>query len=550
MALLRDLYRELEDILGTKNISEDLAVLEAYSSFGFGARGPEPEDRYYTRPEAVVLPGSTAEVQKIVQLCNRRGLIFKASSTGYGPHNAAGQEGTILLDMRRMNCILEIDMKNMIAVVEPYVNFAQLQGEAMKNGLNCHVIGAGSNCSALASTTSMHGTNTQAISQGWGGRNLRGAEWVLPTGDILRLGSLGSGAGWFSADGPGPSLRGIVRGAAGAQSGLGVFTKCAIQLHPWPGPAEMDIKGKSPYYEMDIPPLFEYYMIEWPSWEQCADAQLKIGEAGIAFAMHKTGGPGSHGAVVTGNNNEYFEKWEELKDLPWISYAIVTTASSPAEHSYQVKVLDKILENTGGQIIPLGEKPIMKRRDYINMVKGCFIPRLAFRVAGSFCCPLQGQDSVDHATMSLSKDREFRKKYEEQDLIFNDGTNGMWSVTFDGSRFALFECGHMYSPTEANSWKAAAQMMKEGGEIALKTPFSIGWTIMGNDVVNTLGTHFHNVQNWQRKIKRALDPNTASDPTGYISIDEASGKKGGSFGSIFPSLPSESVTEDIEGEKP
>lgn len=523
MPLSRDIYQEVEDIVGPENMSEDEAILEAYTSFGFGSRGPQPEDRYYTRPEAVVLPGSSEEVQALVKLSNRRGLRVKASSTGYGAHNAVGGENTLFLDMRRMNRILEIDEKNMIAVVEPYVSFAQLQGEVQKVGLNCHVIGAGSNCSVLASTTSMHGTNTQAVSQGWGGRNLRGAEWILPTGDILILGSMGSGAGWFSPDGPGPSLKGIMRGSAGAQSGLGVFTKCAVALHPWPGPAEMELTGISPYYEAVLPSLFEYHVIEWDTWEQCADAHYKIGEANISFAIHKSGGPGTTGPIVTGNNNEYYEKWEELKGLPWASYGIVMAASSPAEHEYQVKTLDKILEDTGGRILPLGEKPIWKKRDYINMVKGCFIPRLAFRAAGAFACPLQGQESIDHSMIQgLKKDADLRKKYDEQDLLFNDGNNGMWSVIFDGGRFALFECGHMYSPTEVESWKAGAELMGEGREIALKTPLCFTWTVMGNDVVREYGPMLYNLHEWQKKIKTALDPKTVADPSGYISPEEQS----------------------------
>ena len=280
-------------------------------------------------------------------------------------------DGGIALSLTRMNRILEIDEKNMLVVVEPYVSYAQVQAEAMKRGLNCHVIGAVSQCSFLASHTSVAGTSTQAISYGWGGRKLLGVEWVLPTGEIMRIGAPGSGAGWFTGDGPGPSLRGIMRGVMGARGGLGGFTKCAGRLHPWPGPTALDVNGVSPYYEMDaLPPLFEYRIIEWPNWDKCAEAQYKIGEAQIAFAMHKTGGPGSHGSSVTGSNNEYYEKWEELKEIPWASYVVVTIGNSPEEHVYQVKVLDKIMEDTGGKTLPLGEKPIMKNRDFINMVKG------------------------------------------------------------------------------------------------------------------------------------------------------------------------------------
>jgi glycolate oxidase len=516
MALSKELYGELEDIVGPENVSEDLAIVEAYTAFGFGSTGPEPKDRFFTRPEAVVLPGSTEEVQAIVKWCNRRDRKFKASSTGYGAGSVMSTPNELFLDMRRMNRILEIDEKNMYAVVEPYVSFAQLQGEAMMRGLNCHVIGAGSNCSVLASTTSMHGTNTQAISQGWGGRNMLGVEWVLPDGVVLMLGTPGSGAGWFSADGPGPSLRGISRGHAGANSGLGVFTKCAVHLHPWVGPPTMELRGVSPYYEAEVPPLFEYHVLWWLSWTDCADALYKIGEEAIAFAIHKTSGPGSCGPVVTGNNNEYYEMWEELNELPWVSFAIVTMANTPTEHAYQVKTLEKILEDTNGKIWATGEKQIWKERDYINMVRGCFIPRLAFRTAGAFACPLQGAESVDHLALGLSMDDIFRKPYDEQGLLFNDGNNGMWGVPFDNSHMSLFECGHMYSPTEVESWKAGTQMRVEGHKIGMETPFSKGWGLMGNDSVRVEGPFYCNVQNWQVKIKNALDPNCAADPAAYV----------------------------------
>ena len=166
MILSRDAYRELEDILGPENVSEDLAILDAYAFIGFGVGvgvgGWRGADRYAMRPEAVVLPGSTKEVQAIMKLCNRRGAKSKASSTGYGVFNTIGSEGAIQLDMRRMNRILDIDEKNMFILVEPYVSFAQVQAEVHKMGLNCHVIGAGSNCSYLASHTACGGTNTQA----------------------------------------------------------------------------------------------------------------------------------------------------------------------------------------------------------------------------------------------------------------------------------------------------------------------------------------------------------------------------------------------------
>jgi glycolate oxidase len=519
MALPRDVYRELEDILGPENISEDPAVLDAYAYFGafMLEPSPRPEERYLLRPEAVVLPGSTKEVQAVIKLCNRRGIKFRAVSTGYGPWNAASSEGEIILDLRRMNRILEIDEKNMYIVVEPYVSFAQVQAEAHKRGLNCHVVGAGSTCSFLASHTSVDGNNTQGISQGYSGRNLLAFEWVLPTGEILRSGSLGSGAGWFSGDGPGPSLRGITRGIAGSRGGIGVFTKCAAHLHPWPGPAEMEIKGISPYYETELLPNFEYHIIGWPSWEQCAEFQYKIGGAKIAYAAHKTGGPGSHGATVTGSNNEYYEKWEELKELPEVSFAVVLAANSPREHEYQVKVLNKILAETGGKILPIGEKPIFKKRDLINMIKGCFIPRSAFRPTGTFAVDgLVGTDTVDHAAMALKIDGPRKDKYAEKGVLADDGTYNSWQVPYEGAHLALFECGHFAGPEDEESCRGMLQMIEEGVEMTLKTPLALNWMAAG-PFLKVYGPACGNFQNWMRKIKKAFDPNDAADPSWYIS---------------------------------
>ena len=519
MALSRDVYRELEDIVGPENISEDLAVLDGYAFQRVG--GLTLGDPYFLRPEAVVLPGSTEEVQAIIKLCNRRGIRSIASSTCYGPSNTPGSEGAINLDLRRMNRILDIDEKNMYIVVEPYVTFAQVQAEAQKRGLNCLVIGAGSNCSFLASHTAAWGNNSQAISHGYSGRNLLGVEWVLPTGELLRIGSLGAGAGWFSGDGPGPSLRGILRGSCGSLGGLGVFTKCACHLQPWPGPQTMEIKGISPDYETVVPPLFEYHMIDFPSWEKCADAQYKIGEAGIAYVLHVTGGPGSHGASVSGSNNAYYEKWEELKQIPEISLAIVMAGNSPGEHEYQVKTLDKILEDTGGRITPLGEEPIMKNRDYIDMVKGCFIPRTAFRMAGVFGVDgIVGQETVDNCALGLNLDGRQRDKYVEKGVIVNDGTYNSWGSTFEGAHLALVECGQLFSATDKESAEGMEEMRLEGLQISLKTPLGLSWSVRGDEVSKVVGPACGNFQNWMRKIKKVFDPNTASETVCYISAEE------------------------------
>ena len=208
MALTKEQYQAFEAIVGPENISDDPVDLDAWAwRSGQAAMAQDFKPRF----EAILMPGSTEEVQAIVRLCNRLGVQFKASSTGWGVYCDAGGPGCIKLDLRRMNRIIEINEENMYAVVEPYVIHAQLQAELMKRGFTCNVNGAGGITSAMplaAHEGIGHMSGTCSISE----RNLLALEWVTPEGELIQTGSLAELGEWFCADGPGPSLRGLVRG--------------------------------------------------------------------------------------------------------------------------------------------------------------------------------------------------------------------------------------------------------------------------------------------------------------------------------------------------
>jgi glycolate oxidase len=117
------------------------------------------------------------------------------------------RDGVIQLDLKRMNKIIDIGVKNQIAIVEPYIKAIRLQTELWKQGLNVNVVSCGGTHSVLASITSGWGYGFSGPGLGYSGRNYMGAEWVSPTGEIITIGSAGHGAGWFTAEGPGPSMR-------------------------------------------------------------------------------------------------------------------------------------------------------------------------------------------------------------------------------------------------------------------------------------------------------------------------------------------------------
>jgi len=385
MTFTKEEYRELEEAVGSENISDDPALLDSYA-FQWLAEVARPEQSHFMpRPAAVIMPGTTAEIRKIVKICNRYKTKCKPYSTGWYFYCAPQKDGddTVQLDLRRMGRILEIDEKNMFAVVEPYVICANLQAELMKVGLNLNVIGAGASTSPLASATSYSGPGPSSFWMGHNSENLLGMEWVTPTGDLVRTGSLGSGAGWFCGEGPGPSLRGICRGSRGARGAMGVYTKCALKLTHWPGPVEMPVEGTVPGYRSPVPENFRAYTLAFPSWEAYAEAYFKIYDNEIGYLFHRQFnmlgadlGPAFwllyNDPTKTLGDIEEIAKKPEVKALieeVRRAFQIVMAGRSIRDIEFQDKVLEQILKDTGGWKVARMCEPDMAAFTYLYLNK-------------------------------------------------------------------------------------------------------------------------------------------------------------------------------------
>lgn len=518
MVLPRNVYQVLEDIVGPENISKEPVILDTYA-FQYLAE-TVTGTKFCARPGAVVLPGGTEEVQAIVKTCNRYGVKYKALSTGWGVWNTVSGAGTIQLDLRRMNRILEIDEKNMYAVVEPYVIGAQLQVEAMKRGLNCHIIGAGANFSPLASCTSMCGHGLSGISMGYSARNPLAVEWVLPTGDILRLGSLGSGAGWFCGDGPGPSLRGIMRGLIGAMGGMGVFTKCAVKLYPWYGPPRLKMEGVTPEYDVTIPENFRCYTLAFPSWDRFADAAYRIAEAEMGYVLGRQLAPGLAPLAVARSPAEYAQMRESgmadevMREFKY-AFQLILGGTSPREIEYQEKALNEILAETGGWIPSLMQVPEAQKRMFLMLIK---VDRNAviFRLAGTFHTSFGAPTAWDAAVAGAKVGEEIKKKYIEKGVIVDDAADAAWGGPYEQGRFGHLEELFMYDPADAESAKGALEYMAEARQAVLQRSLGQPIGVLPGEAAEAFGPACGNYQDWMRRIKKAFDPNIASDPSFYI----------------------------------
>lgn len=363
MALAREIYQAFEAIVGSRNISEDLGIRETYrcipaqSSAHYG-----PYDQKTPLPQAVILPASTEEVRQIVQLCNKYKIEFKASTTFWAAMGYIGSDCAIQLDMRRMREI-EIDAKNMTAIVEPYAIGATVQAEAMKRGLTLNIPGVGCSSSPLASTAGWAGFGPTSIFMGCATENMLGAEWVLPNGEVLRTGSVGAGNGWFCGEGPGPSTRGILRGVVGTTGTMGVCTKVAIRLHPWPGPDHIPSVGDAPAYRAVLPDNFKGYTLCFPDWGAYANAVNLFHEnPDILFLGHRQYNKFGRNLKVAmikilNDKNKQLCDLPELMEDPVtkkqnedmkIDVQVILAGMSKRDMAFKEKAVDTILEMTGG----------------------------------------------------------------------------------------------------------------------------------------------------------------------------------------------------------
>ncbi|MDX1778206.1 MAG: FAD-binding protein, partial [Thermodesulfobacteriota bacterium] len=121
----------LQSAIGKDNVEDSPAVMMAYHRDWLPPGVLNP-----TLPEFVTLPNGTEETQQIIKICNRYNVPFiPLGSSQWSVTTAPNRPGTLIIDSKRMDGIVEIDEKNMYAVIEPYVTMAQIHSVANKWGL-------------------------------------------------------------------------------------------------------------------------------------------------------------------------------------------------------------------------------------------------------------------------------------------------------------------------------------------------------------------------------------------------------------------------------
>src|SRR5919204_2666718 len=176
-------------------------------------------------PDAVVIAESTEDVSAVMRFANAHRIAVTPRGAASGQAaGAVALTGGIVLALNAMNRILEIDVANMQAFCEPGVVHAQLNERLARHGLVFPPDPGSSRMATLGGMASTNAHGMRAVKYGPTSAWVLGLEVVLPDGQIIETGSVGSRAKQSSA---GLELTRLIVGAEGT---LGIVTRLRLKL--------------------------------------------------------------------------------------------------------------------------------------------------------------------------------------------------------------------------------------------------------------------------------------------------------------------------------
>lgn len=218
------IYRSLTDIVGEDFVSNRQEELYLYSRDP-GAQPPRKVDY-------VAMPKTVEEVQRIVMLANDEKIPITPMGGGFTLSAlTVPLKGGIVLDMKRMNRIIEVNETSKYAVVEAGVSQGMLKSYLEKNYPHLqHSTPEAPPVATIAGNVLIYGHGHLTPIHGINSNMVNGIEVVLPTSEICKIGSCSVSPHWFTR-GTLPDLLGLFIGWFGT---TGIVTKVSIQLFPKP----------------------------------------------------------------------------------------------------------------------------------------------------------------------------------------------------------------------------------------------------------------------------------------------------------------------------
>jgi len=208
----------LKKIVGENDIKTDKIHLRAYSY-------DATKEHYY--PDAVIFPENEEEISRILKYCNdnKIAVIPRGAGSGFTGGALPVNGGIVLAVEKYMNKIIEINKKDMVAVVQPGVINAYLQKEVEKEGLFYPPDPASMDYSTIGGNVAENAGGMRAAKYGLTKDYVMCLRAVLPNGEIIRAGKR------TIKDVAGYNIAGILTASEGT---LAVISEITLKLLPKP----------------------------------------------------------------------------------------------------------------------------------------------------------------------------------------------------------------------------------------------------------------------------------------------------------------------------
>ncbi|MBN2542596.1 FAD-binding oxidoreductase [bacterium] len=207
----------LKSIVGEDYVREDIADLYIYGS---------DASVHHAMPQVVVKPGSIEEIREIARYANSEGIAIVARGAGSGMSgHAVPLKGGIVLDMKRMNHILEIKPEDMYCRVEPGVIDDDLNRALKPFGLTFPPSPASSRIATIGGEIGNNASGIRSVKYGATRDYVLGMKVVLADGELVNLGAR------TRVEAAGYQIHRLMVGSEGT---LGIIVEATLKLIPLP----------------------------------------------------------------------------------------------------------------------------------------------------------------------------------------------------------------------------------------------------------------------------------------------------------------------------
>jgi len=209
---------ELRNILGEQHFLTDETACYDYGH-------DETEDLIF-KPQAVLLPADTTQISQIMQVCTRERIPVTVRGGGSGlAGGALPTHGGLVISMKRLDQIIQIDERNFQVTVEPGVVTETLQNALKIKGLFYPPDPSSRGWSFIGGNVSTNAGGPKAVKYGVVKDHVLNLEVVLPSGEVIWTGAntLKNSTGY--------NLTQLMVGSEGT---LGIITKIVLKLQPYP----------------------------------------------------------------------------------------------------------------------------------------------------------------------------------------------------------------------------------------------------------------------------------------------------------------------------